>query len=126
MDAFRTTPSSKIILAVCVLLASMTQGCDRAVKFQFENRTNETIFIDRRDDHEDSFSPEITLPPHTATESYVMIWGTGVRIRGVSESSGKVMLDRHIVWDELEPDDRILVIGGEGSTPTMTPVKERN
>ncbi len=125
MHALRVTPRTMIIMVIIVLLISMIQGCDRAVTFQFENRTDETIMITSKDDDRDSFSPDMTLPPQTVKKYPVMIWGTGVQIRGVSESSGKVMLDRHIVWDKLEPDDRILVIGGEASTPTMTPVKQR-
>ncbi len=112
-----------IILVISVLLGSMSQGCDRAVTFQFENRTNETTMIDSRDDDEDSFSPAVTLPPYTTKKVPFMIWGTGVRIRGVTES-GKVVLDRHIVWDQLKPGDRVLVINEEGSTPGVTPIKE--
>ena len=114
-----------ILLVIGVLIGSIIQGCDRAVTFQFENRTDETILIDSRDYDEDSFTPDTILPPHTVKKYPVMVWGTGVQIRGVSESSGKVVLDRHIVWDELGPDDRVLVISEEGSTPTATPIKDR-
>ncbi len=126
MNLVRIVPSSMITLVIAVVVCAMTQGCDRALILQFENRTNETILVVSRYDDEDSFSPSVRLPPHTVKEVPFMILATGVQLRGVSLSSDKVVLDRHIIWDERKPGDRVIVIDEMSNMPSVTPIKERN
>ena len=71
----------------------------------------------------DSFSPDVRLPPHTVEEVPYMNRRTGVQIRAMIIPSNKVVLDRHIVWKQFMPDDRVIVVGEDSSRPTSTPIK---
>ena len=135
MNSFRITPSLMIVLGIGSIFGGTIQGCgladggpilgDVAMPIQFENRTNETILVISRYDGEDSFSPSVRLPPHTVEKVPYMIRRTGVQIRGMIIPSNKVVLDRHILWKQFKPDDRVIVIDEESSTPTATPIKDR-
>lgn len=82
---------------------------DTAKIVVLENRLDEAVVVTYRYDGEDEFQPAGTVPPDERQSGPIMIWSEGVQLRGVTKA-GKVVLDRHYRWEEMQPGNSFVII----------------